>query len=159
MSCRVPVLTARRILVVEDEPDIRDLMKELLESSLTDVEVETAPDGLAGLRALDSGAFHVIITDFKMPGMNGLDFLQGARAKQPEATRVLMTAFPDLDIAVRSINEAHIENFFSKPLEPDEVLAKIERILDVQQAQRARDAAFARSARILAEKLGTKPPE
>ena len=143
----------RRILVVEDEQDIRDLLKELLESSVPSVEVSLAPTGGDGLRMMELDAFDLIITDFKMPGMNGLEFLQAARARSPDTPRVLMTAFPDLDIAVRSINEAHIENFFAKPLDPDEIVEKVTRILDMQEARVLRERAFARSANLLADRL------
>lgn len=141
--------------MVEDEQDIRDLMKELLESSVPSVQVSTAPTGGDALRMMELEAFDLIITDFKMPGMNGLEFMQAARARAPDTPRVLMTAFPDLDIAVRSINEAHIENFFAKPLDPDEIVEKVARILDLHEARVMRERAFARSANLLADRLRT----
>ena len=143
----------RRILVVEDEKDIRDVLKELLESSLSDVRVETAASGVEGLRKLGTFRPDVIISDYKMPGMTGLDFLEAARAQAPDTPKILMTAFGDLDLAVRSINEAHIENFFQKPIDPELVVAKLDRILRMQEAHREKEAALRRGLQALREQL------
>lgn len=146
-------MTARRILLVEDEPDIRASLKDLLEMGLEGAEVTLAENGTDGLRQLHACKPHLIITDFKMPGMNGLEFLEAARASFPETPRILMTAFPDLDIATRAINEAHIENFLPKPVEPTELLAKVERILAMEAARHAKERELASTLRKLKEAL------
>ena len=151
-----PDLPTRRILVVEDEDDIRAALKELLESSLDRVEVTLAADGTDGLRALQRMRPDLIVSDFKMPGMNGLEFLQAARAYAPETPKILITAFPDLDLAVRSINDAHIENFLQKPLDPEVVLEKVNRILLLQAAKHDKERALARGLKELSERLAEK---
>lgn len=143
----------RRILLVEDEPDIRASLKDLLEMQIPGAEVTTAANGREGLRMIATSHPHLIITDFKMPGMNGLEFLAAARATAPETPRMLMTAYPDLDIATRAINEAHIKNFLAKPLDPDEMLAKIVRILEVSEARFEKERALAQSIQLLQETL------
>lgn len=140
----------RRILLVEDEADIRDAMKDLLEASLSGVRVTTAASGVEALQRLAGDAPHLIISDYKMPGMNGLDFLKAARSSAPGASRILMTAFPDLDVALKAINEAHIESFFPKPLDVHEVIQRIERSLDRSQSRQQRDLAMARAMRLAA---------
>ena len=143
----------RRILIVEDEEDIRAVLKELLESGLDRVRVDTAGTGMEALRKIPTFRPDVIISDYKMPGMTGLDFLEASRAVAPDTPKVLMTAFGDLDIAVKAINDAHIENFFQKPLNPEAVLQKVDRILQMQEARREKEHALSRSLEALKERL------
>ena len=134
---------------MEDEPDIRASLKDLLEMQIPDLEVATAENGAEGLRMIPQTRPNLIITDFKMPGMNGLEFLQASRAMAPETPRVLMTAYPDLEIATRAINEAHIENFLAKPVEPEELIAKVVRIFQIEEARLERERSLARTIRAL----------
>ncbi|HET6405966.1 MAG TPA: response regulator [Candidatus Thermoplasmatota archaeon] len=119
----------RRILVVEDEDDIRELLAELLASSLENCTVEARPDAQAALRSIAQTPPDIIVTDYKMPGMNGLDFLMHVRLQQPNVPAILITAFPDLDIAIRAINEARVQSFLQKPIEPQQVVRVVGGIL------------------------------
>jgi len=119
----------RRILVVEDEDDIRELLAELLSSSLENVLVEDRPNAQEALKAMAANPPDLIITDYKMPGMNGLDFLAHVRLQQPNVPAILVTAFPDLDIAVRAINEARVQSFLQKPIDPPQVVRVVGGIL------------------------------
>ena len=143
----------QRVLLVDDEEDIRESLKMLLEAGLEDVDVETAASGAAALAIIDAMGVDLIITDYKMPGMNGLEFLQKANKVAPKTPRILVTAFPDLDIAIKAINEAGIENFFTKPFEPDQVLAVVQELLREQRAQAMRDQSFARSIDLVRRSL------
>jgi CheY-like chemotaxis protein len=129
----------RRILVVEDEADIRELLVELLGTGLENVVVEAREDGSSALRAVAANPPDLVITDFKMPGMNGLDFLAHLRLQQPNVPAILITAFPDLDIAVRAINEARVQSFLQKPVDPTQVLRVVGGILTAF-SQRVDDA-------------------
>lgn len=129
----------RRILVVEDEDDIRQLLSELLGTSLDNVLVEERPDAQSALGAIAANPPDLVITDFKMPGMNGLDFLAHVRLQHPNIPAILMTAFPDLDIAIRAINEARVQSFLQKPIDPQQVLRVVGGILSAF-AQRAEPA-------------------
>lgn len=133
------------ILIVDDEPDILESLGDLFTAAIAGVKVLTAASGDAGLKHLEAGAVDLIVSDFKMPGMNGLQFLEKARAMAPTVPRIMMTAFPDLDIAVSAINDARIETFFSKPLDPDKVLAVVQGILRDRQSKGKRDQALARA--------------
>ena len=119
----------RRILVVEDEDDIRELLAELLGSSIENCTVEARPDAQAALRAIAQTPPDLIVTDYKMPGMNGLDFLMHVRLQQPNVPAILITAFPDLDIAIRAINEARVQSFLQKPIDPQQVVRVVGGIL------------------------------
>ena len=119
----------RRILVVEDEDDIRELLAELLGSSIENVIVEARPDAEAALKAIAQSPPDLIISDYKMPGMNGLDMLMHVRLQLPNVPAILITAFPDLDIAIRAINEARVQSFLQKPIDPQQVVRVVGGIL------------------------------
>ena len=135
---------AQRILVVDDEEDIRESLKALFETCLEEVEVVTAASGQEGLDVLDRETVDLIITDYKMPGMNGIEFLARAVKKGPTLPRILVTAFPDLEIAIRAINDANVENFFTKPFEAEKVLEVVRSLLQEQRAADLRSRSFAR---------------
>lgn len=145
----------RRILLVEDEADIRDSLKALLEMSIPGVDVALAATGAQGLSVLNSHRADLIITDYRMPGMNGLDFLAAARALSPETPRIMMTAYPDLDVATRAINEAHIQSFLPKPLEPDDIIAKVVRAFQAAESKVEEERALARNLYALSKAMGT----
>jgi len=114
------------ILVVDDEPDIVASLKDVLEAHLGEVKVLTAASGKAGLAMLkNETAVDLIISDFRMPGMDGLEFLTKCREAAPGVPRILITAYPELDAAVRAINEAQIQNFLTKPIMPEALMQAV----------------------------------
>ncbi len=133
------------VLVVDDEQDILESLKDLLEASLDDVEVLPASSGQQALNIIRDHRVDLIISDYKMPKMNGLEFLANAQEAAPGVPRILLTAFPDLGIAVRAINETGIENFITKPFEPSEAVETVSRILLERRRKADREQAFARS--------------
>lgn len=135
----------RRVLLVDDEPDILDSLKELLEAAIPGLDVLTVPSGREALEILQKENISILVTDYKMPGMNGMELLREAHDKAPKVPRVLMTAFPDLQIAIQAINETSIQNFFTKPLDPDEVVRVLEDMLGERESGVQRDRAFARA--------------
>lgn len=133
------------ILLVDDEPDILESLGDLFAAAIPNVKVVTAPSGDAGLKELQKHSIDLIISDFKMPGMNGLQFLEKSREVAPKVPRIMMTAFPDLEIAIAAINEARIETFFTKPLDPDKILGVVNKVLANRQAKGQSDQALARA--------------
>lgn len=136
------------ILVVDDEPDILTVLRGLLESDLK-ATVHTAPHGTAGLEILRSQPVDLILSDYKMPGMDGLQFLSRANELAPQAVRIMITAYADLDLAISAINEARILHFFTKPIEPDHLIDVLGAVLRAQQATRQRDEALQRSLEMM----------
>lgn len=133
------------VLLVDDEPDILDALQMFLESELPDIAVTTAPSGAAGLEVLKTTPVDVIVADYKMAGMDGLQFLAEARVLAKGVPRILMTAFPDLQLAIRAVNQENIRSFFTKPLDPPSVVETLRDILAERHAEEARQRAFARS--------------
>lgn len=135
-------MSKAKVLVVDDEQDILESLCTLLEATL-DVETVQAANGQDALEKLQG--ISVVLSDYKMPGMNGLDFLREVRNRMPKVPRVLMTAFPDLKIAIEAINDAKIESFFTKPLDPDRIVEGVQDLLSEQKRDRDQQAAFARA--------------
>jgi response regulator RpfG family c-di-GMP phosphodiesterase len=102
-----------RILCVDDE---KKLLKAIERSLHNRCEVHTAPGGREGLAVLDQdGPFEVVVSDMRMPGMDGAEFLRHCRRKAPDTVRLLLTGFADLDTVVTAVNEGYIYRFIAKP--------------------------------------------
>jgi DNA-binding NarL/FixJ family response regulator len=112
---------ADKILFVDDEPLVLDGYKRMLRGKF---EVDTAIGGDKGLDAIQiNGPYGVVISDMRMPGMNGAEFLALVRQKAPETVRMLLTGYTDLDAAIDAVNEGNIFRYLSKPCE-QEMLVK-----------------------------------
>jgi DNA-binding NtrC family response regulator len=118
------------ILLVDDEADILNSFQEFLESSIPGVVVKTASSGKEALPLL-KGPLNLVISDYKMPGMDGITFLKHAEEAHPEVPKVLLTAFPKLDLAIEAINEIHVSKFLTKPIPPDKMLAIVRQLLQL----------------------------
>src|SRR5687767_527553 len=83
----------RTLLLVDDEPDILDSVSTVLEWGIPGLDVVTALSGKAGLAILDRRPVDLIVSDFKMPNMDGLEFLYQCGLKHPRTPRAILTAF------------------------------------------------------------------
>lgn len=129
-----------RILVVDDEANAREALAELLREE--GYEVETASDGRKALMLLERFDADVVLTDLKMPEIDGLELINRAREIHPNLTFVVMTAFGSIDTAVEAIKRG-AENYLTKPLDLSAVTALVERALEksllVREAARLRE--------------------
>jgi len=108
-----------RILCVDDEKNVLDGLSRTLRGSYS---VETAvggPEGIECLRAL--GPFTTVVSDLRMPGMTGIEFLSRARLIAPDTVRVLLTGHGDLEAAISAVNDGNIFRFLTKPCPADEL--------------------------------------
>ena len=112
-----------RILLVDDEPNILSSLKRQLRGSY---EVHTAEDPEKALAGLDrKHPFAVVISDYRMPQMSGIDFLKEVKLKSPETTRMILTGYADLDNAIGAVNDGHVFRFLTKPCEKETLLKNI----------------------------------
>jgi DNA-binding NtrC family response regulator len=121
------------VLVVDDEEIVRDS----LASWLTEdgYGVDTAPDGPSALARLAERAYAVLLVDLKMPGMDGLEVLGKARALQPDAPVIIMTAYATVDTAVQAMKQGAYD-YLVKPFEPEELSLMVGKLTKAQALQR-----------------------
>lgn len=113
-----------RVLLVDDEPSLLLSLKLHLRRKF---QVFTATSGAEGLAILQrEGPFAVVVSDMRMPGMDGAAFLAQARRNHPDTIRMLLTGYADLSSAMSAVNEGYIFRFLTKPCEPDAMLRLLE---------------------------------
>jgi response regulator RpfG family c-di-GMP phosphodiesterase len=116
--------TLTRILCVDDEPHVLDGLTRNLRRHFT---VVTAPSGAAGIEVLERDEpFAVVVSDMRMPGMDGAAFLARAKEVSPDSVRVLLTGQADLQAAIAAVNEGNIFRFLSKPCPPEQLIPALE---------------------------------
>lgn len=124
------------ILLVDDESDVLRSVADLLERSLAGVRVLQARSGRQGLELLDGERVDAIIADFKMTGMDGIEFLYIARSRRPGIPRVMLTAFAN-DPAVRQAAEGvEVQALLSKATGPAEFVEQVALLLAYEPAIR-----------------------
>lgn len=113
-----------RILCVDDEPCVLESISRVLRRRY---DIATAESGAAAIDLLQrDGPFVAIVSDMRMPGMDGAAFLARARQIAPDATRVLLTGGGDLDAAIAAVNEGQIFRFLAKPCPPPALIAAMD---------------------------------
>ncbi len=131
------------LLVVDDDPQVlaavrRDLRGRYRES-YTIVSASSGEEALATIRELKArgDSLAMVISDQRMPGMQGTDVLAQSRDIYPLARRVMLTAYSDIDAAIKAINVAHLDHYLSKPWTPPEecLFPVVDDLLDAWQAE------------------------
>lgn len=123
----------KKILVVEDDQDIRELLVETLKRS--DFEVDTAENGKKGLEKFRKQNFDLILTDIRMPVMDGLNMLKKIKRADPRMPIVVVTAYPSVDSAVECLVEG-ADDYLVKPIKFDDLNVKIQKALEKRKIQR-----------------------
>ncbi|MCC6640233.1 MAG: response regulator [Deltaproteobacteria bacterium] len=143
--------TRSRLLIVDDEDAILETMTYTFED---DYEVLTATDPRRALELLDEyPPIAAVITDQRMPGMTGVEFLTRVYEKHPTTSRIILTGFADMEAILRAINDGHVYAYISKPWEPDELKQVVRRAVDhhALQVENARLLAGLRHSNALLE--------
>jgi DNA-binding NtrC family response regulator len=127
-----------RVLIVEDKDNMRALLRDILASQH---DITLAPDGAAGRAQLEAGAFEVVLTDVRMPGLDGFELVKLVKQRWPLTEVVMMTAFASVPAAVEAIRQGAYD-YIQKPFDPDDVSLVVTRALErhrervaAQQAQ------------------------
>jgi putative two-component system response regulator len=124
-----PLKHRHSILIVDDEESILNAFKRILADE--NYEIQTARDGLDGLKKLRAAQkpFSLIISDQRMPVMNGVQFFAKAREIFPDAVRILLTGYADTDAIIDAVNKGGIHHYFTKPWREEELIAHIKQSL------------------------------
>ena len=117
----------RKILLVDDEQNVLNALCRELQHCY---EIETFDDPAVALEHCRSTQFDLVIADYKMPDLNGIEFLKQFGQLQPDAARIVLSGNADIDTLIRMINETHLYRFLSKPWEASELLSAIEQALN-----------------------------
>jgi FixJ family two-component response regulator len=136
--------TKRTLLCIDDEPNILNALKRLLRKE--DFRLLTANSGKAGLQVLAENEVHVVLSDQRMPEMNGTEFLKQVKASHPDIIRIILTGYTDVDSIGEAINEGHIYKFFLKPWNDQNLKLEIRQAFEqyelVQDNRRLHDQVF-----------------
>lgn len=101
--------------------------------------VLTATSGTEGLELLAAQEVHVVISDQRMPGMEGADFLAIVKDRHPQVVRMLMTAYADVQAVIDAVNKGKIFGYTTKPYDPADLRIKIEQAAELAMARKERD--------------------
>jgi CheY-like chemotaxis protein len=112
------------ILCVDDEPRVLEGLRLTLHRDFHVVTATSGAEGLAVLQKMDGAA--VVISDMRMPGMDGAAFLVKVRTLWPDSTRLMLTGEPGRDAAIAAVNEGQIFRFLTKPCVPEKLTAAVE---------------------------------
>ena len=125
-----------RILIVDDEESILKSLQRVLRvapctfgTKTFRLEVRTFSSPLLALEAAREEDFDLFISDYRMPVMDGIEFLKAAKAIQPDAARLILSGYADLNALLRAVNEVGIERFIGKPWNEFELMSAIAQIL------------------------------
>jgi response regulator RpfG family c-di-GMP phosphodiesterase len=115
---------SERVLFVDDEPNVLEGIQRSLRKR---IDVHTANSGSEGLTVLQAGLpFAVVVSDMRMPGMNGVEFLTRVRETSPDTVRMILSGQADFEATLAAVNEGHIYRFLTKPCASDLLLAAVQ---------------------------------
>lgn len=120
-----------KIQLVDDEPNILSALRRLLRPRGWEIHTyDTVESALAGLLEHD---YAVIVSDYQMPTADGVTYLQFAKQRQPDAIRLVLSAYGDRNSMIKAINQAEVYRYLSKPWDDYEVVASIKSAIDLYQ--------------------------
>ncbi|NMG45007.1 response regulator [Aromatoleum toluvorans] len=129
-----------RILIVDDEEAILKSLRRLLSltpcvvgSRVYSLHVDTFSVAAEALEKARHTAYDLVLSDYRMPGMDGVSFLKAFREIQPDAARLILSGYADLNGLIGAINEAGISRFMSKPWNDYELVAAIGQALALRE--------------------------
>ena len=120
-----------RLLFVDDEPFVRDGIRRLLGRRRPDWELAFADGGNMALEQMDQQSFDIVVSDMRMPGMDGSELLAQVRERDPGVVRIILSGQSDREAAMRAAKVAH--QFLAKPFDAPFLEATLERLLGLRQ--------------------------
>jgi len=124
-----------QVLLVDDEPNILSALRRslaaidvrLLDGEALHFEVFTSPE--AAIKRCDEQDFDLVISDYRMPSMNGVEFLTGVMKLQPSVPRMIISGYADRDVIIAAVNEVRLTRFVEKPWDDQELRNAVVSIL------------------------------
>jgi len=125
---------AWRVLCVDDEANILSALRRLFRPC--GYVVTVAASGEEGLAILDQTPFDLVISDMRMPGMSGAQFLEEVSTRWPDTMRLLLTGYADIDSTIDAVNKGRIFHYVSKPWDDKALLLIVRHALERKQLER-----------------------
>jgi two-component system response regulator HupR/HoxA len=123
----------RTILVVDDEPDILESVRGILEAHTPRFRVLTCSSAHEAMRVMEREPVDLVVSDWRMPGTDGITFLKHAKQVAPEVPRILFTAYPRRNVAARAVEDAAIKFYLVKTIDPATFVKTLESAMDDTQ--------------------------
>ncbi|MDD3674337.1 HD domain-containing phosphohydrolase [Thauera propionica] len=123
-----------RVLCVDDEANILSALRRLFRPC--GYAVTVAGSGREGLAALEAEPFDLVISDMRMPEMNGAQFLEAVHHRWPDTMRILLTGYADIDSTIAAVNKGQIFRYVSKPWDDNDLLLVVRHALERKQLER-----------------------
>lgn len=140
-----------RVLFVDDEPNILDSIRRQMRKSFDVVTANSGPEALALLK--DTGPVALVVSDMRMPGMNGAELLARIRDQYPDTVRMILSGQADLESTISAINNGHIFRFLTKPCHEDVLRAAVSAGLEQYELVTTRKELLEKTLQGLAEVL------
>jgi len=117
----------RRILILDDEPAVLNALRRALRSAfpMEAVVIETFDEPEAAVHRAGEQDFDVVISDYRMPGLNGADVLQLVKGLQPDAVRIVVSASTESGDIIAAVNRAEVFRYLAKPWQHEELIATV----------------------------------
>ncbi len=152
---------SEKVLFVDDEPNVLDGIRRQLRKNFS---VETALGPVEGLRAINKkGPFAVVVSDIRMPLIDGIKFLTRVREIAPESVRMVLTGNADIDNAIKAVNSGHVFRFMTKPCPAEALIevvqAGIEQYRLIRSEKEVLEQTLKGSIRVLTEIISMLDPE
>ena len=139
-------MTQGRVLIVDDDPALLQALPEALRLRMNDVTVETADSAEAALERIDASDYDAIVTDIKMPGMDGLELLAQIRSRRPGTPTLMITGHGENELVVSALRGG-ASDFLHKPIDRDYFVAALYRAIRAHVVSRqAKDRQLALEA-------------
>ena len=131
------LIAGSTLLFVDDEANILSSLRRLFRP--LGYKILLAKSGAEGLKVLDDSSVDLIISDMRMPGMDGAEFLAKAAKHSPETVRILLTGYADMNSTVEAINKGKIYKYFNKPWVDSEILLGVKHALEYRFHKQERE--------------------
>lgn len=123
---------SQRILIVEDEPDMRETCRRIL--ARQGYQVSTAADGPSAMELVRNEAFSLVITDLRLPEMSGMEILREVKRASPSTGVVLITAYGSIEMALQAVRDGAFD-YIPKPFSMEQLRIAVERALEYQRLE------------------------
>ncbi|MBN1346295.1 MAG: response regulator [Phycisphaerae bacterium] len=126
--------SAQRILAVDDEPHMLKLLERII-TEKTAYQITTTSNSLEVPGLLDAGAFDLIVSDLKMPGLDGMDILRLIKEKGRDEELIIITAFGSLETAIEALSLG-VFDYITKPFKREQIIYTVDRVMRWQTLKR-----------------------